>query len=58
VEHRVRDTAKLSLDATTQRICLKIADDFRAKSADNGCDLEPGALPGTSGSDHHREELS
>jgi hypothetical protein len=36
VEHRVRDTAKLPLDATTQRICPKIADDFVVKSADNG----------------------
>jgi hypothetical protein len=39
-------------------ICPKIADDFVVKSDDNGCDLEPGGLPGASRSDHHREELS
>jgi hypothetical protein len=37
-------------------MCLKIADDFVVKSADNGFALEPGGLPGTSR--HHREELS
>jgi hypothetical protein len=39
-------------------ICPKIADDFVIKSADNARALEPGGLPGTSRSDHHREELS
>jgi hypothetical protein len=39
-------------------ICPKIADDFAEKSADNGRGFEPGGLPGTSHSDHHREELS
>jgi len=34
-------------------ICPKIADDFVAKSADNGRRLEPGGLPGASRSDHH-----